>query len=85
MKNIRNTLFKNSELLDKKIINNLFYELLNLSLQFGGLDNFVMTTSNVFLSDDMENLSLNYNSFVGLSFLKLEDSDVVPIRKNEFF
>ena len=40
-----------------------------MSLSHGGLDNFLMTTSNVFFTDDMESLVLNYNSFVGLSFV----------------
>ena len=51
-------------------------------MSHGGLDNFLMTTSNVFFTDDMESLVLNYNSFVGLSFV-LGDNNVT-IARNEF-
>ena len=77
MKNIRSVLYKDPELIVPESIRGYAFELLKLSLEVGGLDNFVMTTSNVYFTDDMENLILNHNSFVGLKFFCLEDEDVV--------
>ena len=44
------------------------------------LDNFLMTTSDVYFTDDMESLVLNYNSLVGLEFVLSDDS--VTIARN---
>ena len=44
------------------------------------LDNFLMTTSDVYFTDDMESLVLNYNSLVRLEFVLSDDS--VTIARN---
>ena len=58
----------------------MWRELLSASLSHGGLDNFLMTTSDVYFTDDMESLVLNYNSLVGLEFVLSDDS--VTIARN---
>ena len=84
MKNIRSLLIKDPDIIKKKDVKKFSYELLNLSLAYGGLDNFIMTTSNVYFTEDMENINLNYLSFAGLSYICLDDEEI-DIRKNEFF
>lgn len=38
-------------------------------LNYGGLDNFVMSSSNVYFEDDFEKFEINYTSFVGIAFI----------------
>lgn len=52
MHSLRAVLNKNPEVVPKKNIPNLFHQLISLCLKGGGLDNMLMTTSNVYLSDD---------------------------------
>jgi hypothetical protein len=53
-------------------------QLLKCSIEYGGLDDFVMTAENVFLDthDDVhqEALFINYTSFVGLGLIKAKEA-----------
>ena len=45
-------------------------------MEFGGLDNFLMTTSNVYLEDDLETLQINHTSIAGIGIIQgLSDVD----------
>ena len=48
--------------------------ILGCCLKHGGLDNFLMTSSNLYMEDSFDEFAINYTSFVGLGLINIKNN-----------
>lgn len=76
--NLKTLLDQNDErtkwVLKTSQIPQLFRQLLKCSVEFGGLDNFIMTAENVYFASNWMELHINYTSFTGIALFKAKST-----------
>lgn len=81
LNNLRHILNSEPRALLKELIPILSRSILSCCLKHGGLDNFIMTSSNLYMEDGFDEFAINYTSFVGLGLINIEnDTENVLIK-----